>query len=128
MRSAARATVRTTRGSRPDESRSYRTLMNWLINWLGKVTDKRYRRAQRKRAYGAHHARWAWRCARLALKFGRGRNCPSPRLGAYLTESRCGARYATTYRQALFAQARQNIAEQKLAHLAYITRGSVVAQ
>jgi hypothetical protein len=24
--------------------------MNWLINWLHKVTDKRYRRAQRKRA------------------------------------------------------------------------------
>jgi hypothetical protein len=49
MRSAARADVRTTQRSKPDESSGYRVLMNWLINWLRKVTDKRYRRAQRKR-------------------------------------------------------------------------------
>ena len=53
MRSAARAAVRTTQGSKPEESSSYRTVIRWLINWVQKVTDKRYRRAQPIRATGA---------------------------------------------------------------------------
>ena len=46
MRSAARVAVRMTQGSKPEESSSYRTVIRWLINWVQKVTDKRYRRAQ----------------------------------------------------------------------------------
>ena len=49
MRSAARAAVRTTQGSKPEESSSYRTVIRWLINWVQKVTDKRYRRVTDQR-------------------------------------------------------------------------------
>lgn len=49
MRSAARVAVRTTQGSKPEESSSYRTVIRWLINWVQKVTDKRYRRVTDQR-------------------------------------------------------------------------------